>query len=424
MLIPLEELAANETCAIYNDLSHINPRYLTPQNYEPTFQDEEVLYHKKNLTLLSLYFDRIIICTDNILAFTRFLSKDVVSSVVMSPWFAELVENGVIVLAGWGSSINSDMMKNQVEYSALYRPELKDRRYVEFLSKLSDAAIWVVREPGPGEREHINYLRPLVQRSEGPFDTGDISFLSDLIEETNETTGYVGTMEMFPFVDELYGANAQKSDSFYNSYYRSWHAYCATHYAPAVPIHTSRIRLPHAQVTLGVGQPPVLATLYSPDLFQRYLLQRFGPKLFSKILAVDVKQLVAIRNGDWARFKNRYHEYLVAASSVCWVAFHPRAHELLADERVMDELIAEIFRAAPKDADLSALGNAIDVVLRLVVGVAGVAPVFQLFRAQINKRLGHILDSITQRELEPYLRKLRRVLEKPLDNKMVIASGM
>jgi hypothetical protein len=418
----LEELSVKEKCAIYNDLSHINPRYLTPQRYEPAFHDEEVLYHKKNLTLLSLYFDKIIICTDNILAFTRFLSKDVVSSVVMSPWFEELVERDVIVLAGWGSSINSNMMRNQVEYSALYRPELKDKRYIDFLWKLSDVATWVVREPGPGEREHINYLRPLVQRSEGPFALDDVNFLSDLIEETNQTAGYIGTMEMFPFIDELYGANAEKSDSFYNSYYRSWHAYCAQHYAPAIPIHTSRIRLPHAPVILNTEQPPVLATLYSPDLFQRYLLQRFDSKLFSKILAVDVEQLIAIRNGDWARFKNRYHDYLAAASSVCWVAFHPRAHELLADERVMDELIAEIFRAATKDTDLSALGSAIDVVLRLVAGVAGVAPVFQLFRTQINRRLGRIMDSVTQRELEPYLRKLRRVLERPLD-KMVIASG-
>lgn len=232
MLSSLDELAAKETCAIYNDLSHINPRYLTPQNYEPAFHDEEVLYHKRNLILLSLYFDKIVICTDNILAFTRFLSKDVVSSVVMSPWFVELVQHGVIVLAGWGTSMSPDMMQNQVEYSGVYRPELKDKRYIEFLSALSDVATWVVREPGPGEREHVDYLRPLVQRSEGPFDLSDISFLSDLIDLTNESTGYVGTMEMFPFVDELYAANAQKSDSFYNSYYRSWHAYCAAHYAP------------------------------------------------------------------------------------------------------------------------------------------------------------------------------------------------
>jgi hypothetical protein len=422
MPTPLEELTARHLCAIYNDLSHINPRYLTPQKYEQTFHDDEVLYHKRNLMLLSLYFDKILICTDNILAFTRFLSKDVISSVVMSRWFQELVDYGVIVLAGWGSSINSDMMKNQVEYSGLYRPELKDKRYIEFLSKLSDMATWVVREPGPGEREHINYLRPLLRHKEGLFDSSDLSFLSDLTEETNERVGYIGTMEMFPFIDDIYRDNAEKADSFYSSYYRSWHEYCAEHYAPAIPIHTSRILLPRARVRLRVGEASVLAPLYSPDLFERYLLQKFGRKLFSKLLAVDVKHLVAIRNGDWARFKNKYHDYLVAASSICWVAFQPHAHELLANDQVMDELIAEIFKAGTKDADLSALGNAIDIILRLVVGTGIVGPVFQLFKTQINKRFGHIMDSVTHRELEPYLRKLRRVLDGPVD-KMIIASS-
>ena len=344
----LDELATRETCAIYNDLSHINPRYLTPQNYEPAFHDEEVLYHKRNLILLSLYFDRIIVCTDNILAFTRFLSKDVVSSVVMSSWFAELVEQGIVVLAGWGLSISHDMMNNQVEYSTMYRPELKDKRYIDFLSGLSGRATWVVREPGPGEREHINYLRPLIQRSEGPFDTKDISFLSKLMEGTNERTGYIGTMEMFPLIDESYGENAAKADSFYTSYYRSWHAYCAEHYSPAIPIHTRRIRLPHASVLLQVEQKKVLAVLYSPDIFQRYLIERFGHKLYNALLAVDVKQLAAIRNGDWARFKRRYHDYVIAASAVCWIAFHPHAHDLLMDEQIVDQLLQEIFKICPQ----------------------------------------------------------------------------
>lgn len=422
MLISLNELASGSTCAIYNDLSHINPRYLTPQRYERSFHDEEVLFHKKNLILLSLYFDKIIICTDNILAFTRFLSKDVISSVVMSKWFADLVDQGIIVLAGWGSSISSDMMKNQVEYSSLYRPELKEQRYVDALFSLSHAASWVVREPNTGEREHINYLRPLVLSSEGPFNARDLCFLSDLIEETNASVGYVGTMEMFPFVDEIYGSSADKVDSFYNSYYASWHAYCAKHYAPAIPIHTSRIVLPSERVTLRPGEE-VLATLYSPDLFQRYLIQRFGRDLFSRIMAVDVQRLAVIRNGDWKRFKQKYHSYLVAASEVCWIAYHPRAQQLISDERVLDELIATIFKTADKDADLSALGNAIDVVLRLAAGVAFVAPIFQLFRARINQRLGRLLNAVVHREVEPFLKKLRHLLEAPAAD-LAIASGM
>ena len=407
MPISIEKLTARSACAIYNDLSHINPRYLTPQSYERTFHDEEVLYHKKNLILLSLYFDHIIICTDNLLAFTRFLSKDVVSSVVMSPWFADLVKQGIIVLAGWGSSMSTDMMRNQANYSSIYRPELKDNRYVDLLFSLSRDAEWIVREPGPGEREHIKFLRPLVLRSEGPFDEADLGFISDLIDQTNESVGYVGTMEIFPFIDALYGGNAAKTDSFYNSYYQSWHSYCAIHYAPAIPIHTSRIRLPQTRVALGPGEPSVLATLYSPDLFYRYLIRRFGTRLPCQILAVDVKQLVAIRNGDWKRFKVRYHEYLEAASRICWIALHPRTHELLTDEKILAELLAEVFKGAHNDTDLSALGGVIDIALRLVTGFSIAAPAFSLFRKQINERLGRLADSVMQRELEPFLRKLR-----------------
>jgi hypothetical protein len=421
MLVSLEELSSRARCAIYNDLSHMNPRYLTPQQYEPTFHDEEVLYHKKNLFLLSLYFDKIIICTDNVLAFTRYLSKDVVSSVVVSPWFRDLVEHGIIVLAGWGTSVNTDMMRNQADYSSLYRSELKEKWYIDYLLSLSQMADWVVREPSMGEQDHIRHLRPLVLRSEGPFEADEIKLLADLIDRTQDSVGYVGTMEIFPFIDNLH--SAEKADSFFHSYYVSWHEYCALHYAPAIPIHTSRIRLPLTTLSLAPNQQTTITTLYSPDLFQRFLLRRFGPKMLSKILAVEVKQLVQIRNGDWARFKERYHDYIAAASSVCWIAFHPQAHELLTNVQIMDELIAEIFKSASTDADLSALASAFDAVLSILGGVALFAPVFQLFKKQINSRAGIVANAIVQRELEPFLKKLHHVLDKPRGDLLIASTA-
>lgn len=410
MPVTLGELAATERCAIYNDLSHMNPRYLTPQRYEPAFHDEEVLFHKRNLLLLSLYFDKIVICTDNLLAFTKYLSKDVVSSVVMSSWFLELVEQRIIILAGWGSSISSDLMGNQADYSNIYRPELKEAKYVQFLTELGERASWVIREAGAGEKEHVDHLVPHLRRLEGVFAAKDVTFLVDLVEQTQDAVGYVGTMEIFPFIEELYGTDAERSDAFYRGYYTSWHEYCACHYAPCIPIHTRRIQLPHARVAVASGGD-ALAALYSPDIFERYLAQRFGAKVVSRLLAVDVRQLMEIRNGDWARFKVKYHEYILAASSVCWIAFQPHAHELLSDDLIVDELISEIFRKTHHDADLSALGNALDLVLGIALGATGVAPAFALFRKQINKRLGGMLDSVRRRDLEPYLRKLGRVLD-------------
>lgn len=411
MPVTLGDFANTATCAIYNDLSHMNPRYLTPQRYDAMFHEEEVLYHKRNLLLLSLYFDNIIICTDNLLAFTKFLSKDVVSSVVTSPWFMELVEQKIIILAGWGSSISSDLMGNQTEYSKIYRPELKEAKYSEFLVELSQRASWVVREEGAGEREHVDHLVPHLRRLEGHFSTKEVSFLVDLVQQTQEAVGYVGTMEIFPFIEELYGLDADRSDAFYRTYYMSWHQYCARHYAPCVPIHTRSIPLPHARVAIGKAGAFAFSAMYSPDIFERYLMQRFGAHVVQRLLAVDIAQLMEIRNGDWARFKVKYHEYVAAASGVYWIAFQPHAHELLANDDIIDELIAEIFRATQHDAELSALGNAIDLVLGIALGATGVAPAFALLKKQINKRLGPLLLGAKGRDLEPYLRKLQRVLD-------------
>src|ERR1700730_2569594 len=140
----LNELAEKRLCAIYNDLGHMSPYYMTPQRYPRLFFESEIQFHKRNLLLLSLLFDHVIIPTDNLLAFTRFLAKDVVSTVVTSPWFRELIEGGIVIFGGWGSSINMDMMKNQIEYSSLFRPELKEKSYVQYLSTLSGIADWVV----------------------------------------------------------------------------------------------------------------------------------------------------------------------------------------------------------------------------------------------------------------------------------------
>lgn len=407
----LNELARHTACAIYNDLSHMNPRYLTPQRYPQTFRDEELLYHKRNLLLLSLYFDKIIICTDNISAFTKFMTKDVVSSVVMSRWFMDLVDQGIIVLAGWGSSISADLMKNQEDYSSLYRPELKEARYKDVLRDVSERAHWVVREAGSGESEHINFLMPHLLQLEGPFELKDVSFLVDLAEQTHASVGYVGTMELFPFIEELYGRDSERTDAFYRSYYVSWHEYCAAHYGPAVPIHTRRILLPRTYVKTDAFHFDLLVPLYSPDLFERYLVRRFGEPLLSKLLDVEVSDLVAIRNGDWAKFKTRYHEHLQAASRICWIAYHPHAHDLVERPEIVDKLISEIFQQGKFDKDLAALGNAIDLVLGLALGATGMASVFELLRKQINQRLGHVAQGKLRSEFEPYLRKLKRLLE-------------
>lgn len=412
MLPPsLNELARNRRCAVYNDLGHISPYYLTPQRYPRLFFESEILFHKRNLLLLSLLFDHVIVPTDNLLAFTRFLSKDVVSTVVSSSWFQSLVESGIIMLAGWGSSLNKDMMGNQIEYSAIYRPELKEALYTQYLRALSESASWVIREPSYGESGHINYLLPHLWRLDGIVKPNEMFKIVEVVQKTQERVGFVGTMEIFPFIDKRYAGSPETSDAFYNAYYLSWHEYCAVEYAPAIPIQTYRLPLPLTRVALGNEGAHAIAALYSPDVFSGFLTRRFGNRLTTQLLTVDVRRFAKIRNGDWARFKDKYHECVNAASSLAWIAFHPRAEDLLRDEKLLDELVTEMFKLIDRKADLSAVGGLLDVVVGTLLGIGGLGAVFKVFSQQINRRLGSAANTVVLREFEPFLRKLGTLLE-------------
>lgn len=416
MTITLGELAGESTCAIYNDLSHMNPRYLTPAHYPAFYQDEELNYHKRNLILLSLFFDKIIISIENLTSSTRFLSQDIVAKVATAPWFRALVEQQIIVLAGWGFSENENMLANQLSYSRIYRPELRSTEYLETVADIAEQSSWVIRESATTETCHILKLRPLLRSLETVFGKQDYAFIQELVEQTNDTLGYLGTLDLYPFIDELFGDDTKKSDAFYRTYYQSWHEYCGEYYSPVIPIHTSRIPLPHTYVQLKAGERPALAMLFSPDLFHRYLLQRFDHRLVGRLLAIDPYRLAEIRNGDWLNFKTKYHAALQAAAGVSWILHHPDAHNLLASDASIDLLVADVFSSVTIDTEVSAFGNAIDLVLGLALGATGAAPGIALLERRLKRRVHSLFSGALWSRREPYLRKLHRLLKQSNDS--------
>lgn len=423
MATPLAQLATSFKCAIYNELSHLNPRYLTPQRYSDLFQDQETSYHRRNLVLLSLYFDKVIVSIENLLGFTRFTSKDVVSRVVLSNWFQGLVDHGIIVLAGWGYSDNVDMLLNQEEYSSQYRADLKDASYRDRLRSITEHASWTIRDPSSrGEPDHIDFLDPLLRGAEGVFEPGDHRFLIDLVHHTSDTLGHLGSLDLFPYFDELWSAKPDYSDAFYRAYYRSWHYYSAARYAPAIPIQTRALGMGSACVKVDPNEPAHLCALYSPNIFLRYLSSRYDRNTVAKLLAADISDLIRMRNGDWARFKRRYHEYVAAASKICWIALHPNADQILEDDDLIDEVLRDVVAALPSDSGLAALGNAVDLALGLSFGATGVAPALALFKGRIARRVRRFSGRILPSETEPYLRKLQALLDSKDDRRLILSA--
>lgn len=188
----LSQIANQKRCVIYNELSHITPYYLTPDQARPLDLETEIRFHKRNFYFLALTFDHILICTDNLGAFTRFASADVVWRVICTDWFRRLLESEIIILCGWGSDYGTNLMENQIDYSMRYRPELKPPRLLNSLHEIGANGRMVVREPTYGEKDHITFLRDKLNYLEGRYTFDEISFVNDIIEQTQADYGFIG----------------------------------------------------------------------------------------------------------------------------------------------------------------------------------------------------------------------------------------
>lgn len=414
----LLSLAHRHKCVFYNDLSHMNPIYASPGNVVSIVKEDEIIFHRRNIFLLALYFEHIIICTDNILAFSKNTQADIISSIVRSDWFLRMIESGIIILCGWGASRNADMIQNQIDYSNIYRPDLKKRDYVELLKSISSGSRIYVREYNDGEVGHVNYLLPRFESLRDTYSASDYAAIEEKIQRTQSDVGYVGSMEIFPEIESRLSSKGNLDFVFYHEYYRSWQEYSSENYYPIITVDSARSKIPGRIVFSGEieNREPVLSALYSPDFFLRYLNKRFGQivDVKSQILGLGPDDLIRIRNGDWKVFLKEYHRGILAASSLSWVQRASVSTDfLVADE--LDRLIEnELAKLLAKGIDVDLLAEALGGLVSLYAAPGPLVPALKIIR----KKIGFLLDKSRnvvlfgkRRPTDGFLHKLRCALK-------------
>lgn len=151
----LSEVTSRKRAVLYDELSHMNPRYASPLLQEHINIEQEVVYHERNLILLSLYFDYIVVLTGNILNFTNFLTQEVVSRVSQTDTFTKLVRSNIIVFSGWGARLTKDAISNQADYAKIFKPDLKSAEHISHIQSLAASTDLFFRESGVGEEDLV-----------------------------------------------------------------------------------------------------------------------------------------------------------------------------------------------------------------------------------------------------------------------------
>jgi hypothetical protein len=374
----------------YDELSNMNPVYAVPSGGEALWPLEvERRYHLRNLRLLSLYFDHIVIMTGNLLNFTNHTTRAIVLEVTADRLFSAFCQSGVIIFCGWGTRISGDMLQNQVDYSRTYRPELKEADTINRLRQTISSGELLVREESSGEEDFIDtFLKKLRMRSERspqPEDWRRIEGLSCLV---HDRAGYLGTLEFFPQLEDL---NPALRKQVHETYFDAWIDYASERYYPIATYEIPRLRLNVFRATPRRGDPAqaLASILLSPEYFQAFLLRFVTKDEYYRLINLPCNRLIQLRNEDWEIFREHYHTYLEACSKILWrIQILEGFKTFEGIDSVFETIIAETIRDLPASIDVTYFTN----FLSDVIGYCGIVPGVSAFAKSVLKPLADFLN--------------------------------
>ena len=322
----------------------------------------------------------------------------------------------MIVLCGWGANRNIDMIQNQIEYSQHYKPALKAKSYIELVKNIASGSRILVREYADGEKDHIQYLLPRIEPLSDLYSSRDFGSILEKILITQQRVGYVGTMEIFPEIDQRLAGKSAADHAFYRAYFHSWQEYSSAQYYPITTVDTARSGLPGRALEFRENERQVklLSALYSPDFFLKYLEARFGASLTHKIFGLRAEVLIRVRNGDWKVFLEEYHKCILAASEMAWIYETSMSSEFLSDENSINAIIDSVLGSLlQKEVDVESFAAVVGGVIAFVTSAGPLVPLVKLLKKRIDRILRHAKSTLYSRHIptENFLQKLQTALD-------------
>ena len=410
------DLATQKQIVFYDELSNFNPLYAYPEQESLLSLELEVRYHIRNLRLLSIYFDHIIIMMGNILNFTNHTTKTIVVGVMEDHFFRSLADEGIIVFGGWGETSSNSMIDNQVAYALSFEPGLKDKETLDLFNSIMSSGSIVIRDSRVGEFDFtapfLCRLRLQAERLKHlNWERAEVA-----VEECLEETGYIGTLELFPKLQTLYPELIKAVN---NVYFDVWLDYAAKTYAPAYTYENSRtgnnafrkIRASGSQIETDIA-----SALLSPPFLERFLRKFFSDKEYRILMDSSAINLSSLRTSEWKQFQRSYMRVVVACSKVYWMMMQANPEDAAsASEDLMFKALDEIIRNGNESVDIGLVLDFLVAAAKEWSGIPGLGALIGWVKKALSPHINRELEKqIKQHRLGdfyPFVLSIRRKIE-------------
>ncbi len=175
-------------------------------------------------------------------------------------------------------------------------------------SDLGSDFFWPVNRDADIEKLFLNRLEQttIIRRPE------ELDSIGYALERSMEKTGQLVAVAFNPELGKL-ELSAQSLDAVGTSFIQSWHDHLASG-IPGVITYAPISKPVFVDQTMMISDSAIRTFLYSPQIFASFLSGYLQPRDFNEILKRPYGDLIAIKNGDWKRFCDAYHEAITTVS--------------------------------------------------------------------------------------------------------------
>nr|WP_321981839.1 hypothetical protein [uncultured Cohaesibacter sp.] len=310
--IKLDDLKEGARTVLYEELAEYHYLFARPEALRGSSVRAEINYHIGNLVLISLYFDVVLIQTASIFNATDPFVRKVCDGVLTHSTFKEMLQHNSLKIVGWGGNSPIEMFEAAESFAISAAPDaLNAERFAVAASLFNSQSTISRSENTPDadiEKLFLNRLEQttIIRRPE------ELDSIGYALERSMEKTGQLVAVAFNPELGKL-ELSAQSLDAVGTSFIQSWHDHLASG-IPGVITYAPISKPVFVDQTMMISDSAIRTFLYSPQIFASFLSGYLQPRDFNEILKRPYGDLIAIKNGDWKRFCDAYHEAITTVS--------------------------------------------------------------------------------------------------------------
>ena len=395
---------------LYEELAEYYYKAVAHNRIECSDVRREVTYHLQNITLLSLYFDSVLITSATIFNVRdQFVSK-VISTFLQQHRVREMLKLGALKIVGWGSTSAARMFDAASDYSGTILGIQKDPNTLALLRSIFSEESVVSRSPHTPDadlwRKYVNRL----ENTTFINDQVELQTVFDVVARQRDRTGSLIAIEMLPSLNEAF-----ISESLLNESKLQLFGVTIDHMRDELPdlwVYSPFLSSRFAGELASSSQGAPRAFLLSPIIFGNFLSTKINGKTFSLVMDQSYNKLHALRNGDWGRFVQAYHQAISDISDAITLGLHISPDQLESyDSNAWAERVISRIEAGGFNLDVTIFVESLGTIGGIILGIPALKPLAKLVTMAIGEKLRKVVSKLSEgqrNQMSPFILKLEK----------------